>query len=247
MASSSAIVLRTEFKLFTREPGSLFWIVAFPVLLVGILGAIPSFREPSADLGGLPVIALYIPIGILIAMLFAANSAMPVVLATYREQRILRRMATTPARPRDLLVAQFALHGAAAVLGGLLTMALGRLVFDVALPGNVPAYAGVFVLLLIATLTIGGVIASLAPTGKVATTIGTCTLFPLLFTAGLWLPVAVMPDILATIVTATPIGAGVVALDAAAAGDWPSWRDIGVVVLWTLGLGTVAVRWFRWE
>lgn len=247
MASSTATLLRTEFRLFLREPGTIFWVVAFPVVLVGILGLIPSFREPSPDLGGVTVIALYVPIGILVAMLMASNSAMPVVLATYREHRILRRMATTPARPRDLLAAQYVIHGAAAALGGVLTIVLGRLAYDVALPGNVPAYLGVFALILITCLAIGGVIAGLAPTGKAATTIGMCTLFPLLFTAGVWLPVAAMPDTLQTIVTATPIGAGVAALDTAAAGDWPAWRDIGVVVAWTLGLGALAVRWFRWE
>lgn len=247
MASTTTTVLRTEIKLFWREPGSIFWIIAFPAVLVGILGSIPSFREPSADLGGITTITLYVPIGILFAMLMASVSAMPVVLASYREQRVLRRMATTPARPRDLLIVQYAIHGGAAVLGGVLTVVLAWLAFDVALPENAVAYLGMFVLVLIACLTIGGLIASVARTGKVATTIGMCALFPLLFTAGVWLPVAAMPDVLATIVTATPVGAGVVALDTAAAGDWPAARDVGVVLAWTVGLGAVAVRWFRWE
>ncbi len=45
-------VLRTELRLFRREPGALFWILLFPTLLLVILGSIPGFRHHEADLGG---------------------------------------------------------------------------------------------------------------------------------------------------------------------------------------------------
>ncbi len=43
--SASTAVLRTEARLFTREPGALFWILVFPTLLLVILGMIPGFRN----------------------------------------------------------------------------------------------------------------------------------------------------------------------------------------------------------
>ena len=49
-------VLRTELRLFRREPGALFWILLFPTLLLVILGSIPGFRHHDADLGGLRTI-----------------------------------------------------------------------------------------------------------------------------------------------------------------------------------------------
>lgn len=63
----------------------------------------------------------------------------------------------------------------------------------------------------------------------------------------MWLPIQAMPDLLADIVSFTPFGAAVQALDQAAAGDWPSWSHLGVAALWAALLSLGAVRWFRWE
>jgi ABC-2 type transport system permease protein len=246
MASPTQAVLRAEMRLFTREPGSVFWIVGFPSALVVILGLVPSLREPI-DGSEASFLALYVNVAILLAMLMAALTAMPVVLATYREQGILRRFATTPAKPRDLLVAQYGIHGLAAVVGGLLAVVVGRFAYGIALPRNMIGFLIVFLLMLAATLSIGGLIGGRARTAKFATTIGTVLLFPLMFTAGVWLPVPVMPGLLGDIVGLTPLGAGAIALGEATSGDWPAIRDLVVIAAWTAVLGTAATRFFRWE
>lgn len=247
MANPTSAVLTSELKLFARDPGSLFWIIVFPPLLVAILGFIPEFDNPDEGVDGVPVIALYVPVAVLLAALLAGVSSMPVVLASYREQGVLRRIATTPARPRDLLISQYLLHGAAAVIGGLLAMAVAWFRHGVGLPGNAFAYVVMLFLALAACLAIGGVVSGVAPTGKIATTIGTVLLFPMMFTAGVWLPVQAMPGLVGDIVAFTPLGAAALGLDAAAAGNWPAWRDVAVVLAWTLGLGTIAARYFRWD
>ena len=71
--------------------------------------------------------------------------------------------------------------------------------------------------------------------------------FPMMFTAGLWLPVQAMSDWLQDIVTATPLGAAAEVLDAAHAGQSPELVDIAVMLGWTGVLALVAVRLFRWE
>ena len=101
----------TELKLFLRDPMAWFFALAFPPLLLVVLGAIPAFREPQADLGGRRVIDLYVPIvvGFVLAML--AISVVPTYLATYRERGVLRRLATTPVRPAALLGARWRWRG----------------------------------------------------------------------------------------------------------------------------------------
>jgi len=247
MSSPTSALIRTELKLFVREPAALFWILAFPSLLIGLLGLVPAMQEPVEDLGGVRVIALYVPIALLLAILFAAISAMPVVLATYREQRILRRIATTPARPSNLLLAQFFIHGGAAVLGGALVLALARVVHSVPLPGNVVAYLLVLFLILAVCLGLGALIAGVASTAKLAATLGTILIFPLMFTAGVWMPVQAMPGLLGDLVAWTPLGAAVLALQEAASGLSPSWQHLAVVGAWLVVLWGLAIRSFRWE
>ncbi|MFG2276944.1 ABC transporter permease [Streptomyces chartreusis] len=240
-------VLRTEARLLAREPGSLFWILAFPPLLLAILGAVPAFREHQDGLGGLRVVDAYVPVTVLVGMIVAGVQAMPVGLTGYREQGILRRMSTTPVRPSALLSAQMLVHALAALLSALPALTVGRLAYDVRLPGQPYGYLLALVLAVLVALALGSVIAAVSGTVKIAGAVGTAVFFPMLFSAGVWLPVQAMPDLMADIVGFTPFGAAAQALNAATAGDWPGWSHLAVMAVWTVALSAAAARWFRWE
>jgi ABC-2 type transport system permease protein len=240
-------VLRTEVRLFRREPGALFWILLFPTLLLVILGSIPSFRHHDADLGGLRTIDVYVPVAVLLGMIVGGLQSMPQTLTGYRERGILRRMATTPVRPSALLSAQMTVYGGAALASALLALAVGRFAFDVRLPEQFAGYLLALVLAVLAALALGAVISALSRTTKIAGAIGSAVFFPSMFCAGVWAPVQTMPDLLARIVGYTPFGAAAEALNRAAAGHWPGWTHLGVLVVWTVLLTAAASRWFRWE
>ncbi|MFF3841146.1 ABC transporter permease [Streptomyces sp. NPDC001930] len=245
--SPAAAVLRTEVRLFTREPGALFWVMVSPTVLVVILGLIPSFREASEDLGGRRVIDLYVPVAVLFALIMAAVQAMPAVLAGYRERGILRRMSTTPVRPATLLTAQIALYATATLVSSVLAITVGRLAFGVALPGNPVGYVLALLLTVAGGLALGATVCAVSRTQSIAYAVGSAAAFPAMFTAGVWVPVQAMPDTLQRIVGLSPFGAASQALDAAASGGWPGWTALGVLALWTAVLTGAAVRWFRWE
>jgi ABC-2 type transport system permease protein len=245
--SASAAVLRAEFRLFTREPGAIFWIVVFPTVLLVILGLVPPFREADPELGGRRVIDLYVPIVVLLSMVVAGIQTMPTVLSTYREQGILRRLSVTPARPRSLLTAQLVLHGAAVLVSVALALAVGRVAFGVRLPSHVPGYAVAAVLTMAAGLALGAAISAVSRSVKMSQTVGTVVFFPMMFTSGVWVPVQMMPPALRDVVEWTPFGATAQALDQAMAGDFPGLVHLAVTAGWAAVLIAVAVRWFRWE
>lgn len=240
-------VLRTEARLFGREPGALFWIMVFPTALLAILGSVPSFREVKAGLGGLSVVAVYVPTSILLSMLMASVQTMPQVLLAYRETGVLRRLRTTPVRPSVLLAAQVLLHAGAVVVSSILVVTVGRLAFDAPLPGSWPGYLLTYVLTMLATFGVGAVVTALSPNTRVGGAVSTIVVFPLMFTAGLWLPVRAMPDVLRHIVEYTPLGAASDAMTDAMAGHFPGGVHLVVLAVWAVALSVISVRTFRWE
>ncbi len=242
-----AKLTRAEFRLFVREPMQLFWIFAFPAVLVIILGSIPAFRKPSDYLEGLRVIDLYAAIAVILTLASLGLQVAPLVLATYRERGILRRLATTPARPVALLGAQLVTSLLTAIGSVALLLIIARLAFDVALPRQAAGFAVAFLATAGAAFAIGLFIAAIAPSGKAANTIGTLSFFPLMFFAGLWTPREVFPEVLRRIADLTPLGAGERAVQEAMSGQWPAWGSLTVLAAYMLVFGLAAARLFRWE
>ncbi|WP_181139485.1 ABC transporter permease [Streptomyces sp. Ru71] len=240
-------VLRTEARLFSREPGAIFWILLFPTLLLAILGSIPSFRQSDDSLGGLRTVDVYVPVAVLLGLIVGGVQGLPQTLTGYRERGILRRMSTTPVRPAALLAAHMVVYGGAALLSALLALTVGRVAFDVTLPRQSAGYLLALLLALGAALALGAVVTALSRTTRIAGAIGSAVFFPMMFCAGVWVPVQAMPDVLARIVGWTPFGAAAQALNQAAAGHWPGWGHLAVLAAWTVLLTGAAVRWFRWE
>ncbi|MER7197713.1 hypothetical protein CG723_38945 [Streptomyces sp. CB01635] len=245
--SPNRAVLRTEARLFRREPAGLFWIVVFPSVLLVILGSIPSFREADKSLGGIRLVDAYVPVTVLLSMIMSGLQSMPPVITGYRERGILRRMSTTPVRPAALLGAQMGIHGIAALCSAVLSLAVGRIAYDVPLPKQAAGYLLALVLAVLVALALGALVSALSRTTKISNAIGSVVFFPMMFCAGVWLPVQAMPDALAHIVEYTPFGAAAQALGQAASGDWPAWSHLGVLAAWTVLLSAGASRWFRWE
>ncbi len=240
-------LVATETRLFFREPVLAFFALAFPPILLVILGAVPAMREPSDDAGGLRAIDLYVPITVALGLAMFALNSLPQLFATYREKGVLRRMRTTPVEPVVMLGAQLLMALTLSAATALVVLVIGRLAFGVSLPRNPPAYLVGYLPAALSMFTIGLLIASLASSGKSAGAIGTLVFFPLVFFAGLWLPRAGMPEVLRTISDFTPLGAGVQSLQDATAGHWPQPLHLAVVLGWAVMAGIPAARYFRWE
>jgi ABC-2 type transport system permease protein len=238
-------LLKTEAKLLLREPLLLFWGVAFPLVLLTVMGL--AGNNPDPDLGGLSLVQSYVPILVAFTFTILGVSALPTAVATYRERGVLRRLATTPLRSSRLLGAQLATNAAMAATCAVLILALARIAFGVGLPRAPLAFLVAVILAAAALLGIGLLIAALAPRARIAGAIGTMLFFPLMFFAGLWAPRATMGQTLRDIGDYTPLGAAVQALQDASAGTWPGAGQLLVMAAYAIAGAVLATRLFRWQ
>ena len=237
----------TELKLLSRERVRVALPIVLPLVLIIILGNVRSFRQPSATYGGESFIDLYTTIMIVLGLALLALTNMPMMLADYRERGVLRRLQTTPIGPARVLAAQLAADLAVAVVMVVLILAVARIGFAVPLPRQVGGFILAALLAAAALLGAGLLIASIAPTGRVARGIGAVLFYAMMFFAGLWLPLPSMPAVLQHISHATPLGAAVPALTAAAEGSMPTALQLGTMAAWAAAFGLAAARFFRWE
>ncbi|GAA4423358.1 ABC transporter permease [Georgenia halophila] len=244
-------LLLSEVRLFLRDPGSVFFALAFPaVVLIGVGFAIPGMDEPVTDPGpwqGEPTIFVMIPAVLAAAMATPALTTLPVSIASYREQGLLKRLSTTPMRPQGVLVVHVIIGVASFVVASLLALGLAALIFDVGGPQQLGTAVLTGVAGAAAMFGVGLLIAAVAPRGNAAQGFGMLVFFPMLFFAGLWTPGPVMPDAVAAVATWTPLGAASQAMTTA-------WFEQGFPLLqmlvmagYVVVLYPLAAKLFRWS
>ena len=237
----------TELKLLSRERVRMALPVAIPLILIIVLGNVRSFRQPQAIYGGESLIDLYTTIVIVMGLALLALTNMPMMLADYRERGVLKRLQTTPIGPVRVLAAQLAADLTVSAVMVVVILAVARIGFAVPLPRQAGGFILAALLAAAALLGAGLLVAAVAPTGRVARGIGALLFYPMMFFAGLWLPIPSMPAVLQHISHATPLGAAVPALTAAAEGSMPTALQLGTLAAWAVALGLTAARFFRWE
>ena len=221
--------------------------VAAPVLVLVILGTIPGPDKPVKSLGGLTYFSVYFPILIALALAVISLISLPVHLATYREQGILRRMSTTPVPPAWMLAAQVIINLALAVVAlGILVVA-GTAGFGLGAPRAPGGFTLALVLTIAAMFAIGLWISAIARTAGSAGLIGQLFLYPLLFFSGMWIAArthAISAPADQRVVTAGRLGARAAGRDA---GYLPLCAIAAGPGRLAVPFGFLAVRFFRWE
>jgi ABC-2 type transport system permease protein len=236
----------TETRLLGRTPAVLFWAIGFPVAGLIVLGLVPAANKAVAGLGGISVLQTYLPIIVIFSLVMTAVNFLPATLVSYRERGVLRRMSTTPVRPRTLLTAQILLNLAVQMATAALVVVLAVAAFGARI-GQPLGFIVAFALTAAALSAVGLLVAAVCFTGKAANAVGAILFFVLMFFAGLWIPRAAMPAALRDISNFTPAGAGGQAILSSAAGNWAPWWYFAVLAGYIAACGVLAARLFRWE
>ena len=195
----------TEIKLLAREPLTLLMSLLFPVVLMVLLAG--SFgNEADVDFGGVGGVDFYVPIYAAATVVAMGFLGLPVHLAGYRENGVLRRYRSAGIPSSSVLVAFGVVTAVVAVVGTAVMLGIGFGFYDLSRPESPPGVAAGVAVGTAACVAMGAFLGSLLPTSRAAQGLGFTLFFGLFFIAGGGPPPAILPDAINTFIGYTPMG-----------------------------------------
>lgn len=253
-ARRSARTLRkftfVELKLVLREPLTLVFSFAFPVVFLFVMGQVfgQSSGEPGEviwrDFGAMNY---YIPgyLG-MVACAFGMIT-LPTHLAAYRERGVLRRLHASGVRGPQVLGSQTLVGFALTTVGAVLVAVLGMLFYEVRSPASVAALILAYVVSTLTFMALGCLLGALVPRARAAQGIGLILFFVMMFVSGTAPPIEVMGDTLVGIGKALPLYHAAFALQDAWNGLGVNGLELGILAAISIG-SLVLTSWlFRWD
>ncbi|SDS14338.1 ABC transporter permease [Actinopolymorpha singaporensis] len=239
--------IRYEQLTFWRNPQSAFFTFAFPVLIITVFGMLFGGIGSSDYFFGLTALQYYVGTIAATSVLGACYSQLAIVLATRRQNGLLKRVRATPLPSGTYFLGLLAHCVLVSVVDVVLILGVGR-VFGVPLPGpsHWPALAVTLVLGAAAFCALGVGVASLIRNAEAAPAVVQFVLFPLVFVSGTYMPIHA--DVINRVADFLPVRPFNQALLAALGGDGGfGWAGLGVLAAWGVAGALVAVRRFHWD
>ncbi|WP_432485246.1 ABC transporter permease [Kineococcus esterisolvens] len=237
---------RTEAVLMLREPAVPTFVIALPLGLLLALGLLLDLADPALTTGRdsaafAPALAMALLLGVV------GFFSLPSTLVLYRETGVLRRLSTTPTSPSALLLAQLVVHLVAVLIATTVLAVAALTVVGLPAPTSPGTALLVTALGVLALLAVGLLIAAISPSVRANSVLGPALLMPVLFLAGIWVPLEALPGWLEVVGLHSPLGALVNGLLHAWAGAPVPTSQLLALAGTALIAGVVAVRTFTWE
>jgi len=237
-----------EFKLLSREPVTLVFSFAFPILVLVLLGGI--FGDQTMERGayqGVKMMDWYVPSFIALVIASIGTISLPVHLSSYRERGVLRRFRASGVSEAALLGSQLLVSLGVAFVGAVTISLLGIVVYGVQMAAAPAEVALAAVVSTFCFAGIGTLLASLAPTARAAQSAGLMLWFVMLFVSGTSAPLDLLPSWMVSLGKALPLYHSVLAMVDPWIGRGTNWTQLAIVAGIGLVATLVSLRVFRWE
>jgi ABC-2 type transport system permease protein len=219
-----------EMKLFIREPVTMFFTFALPLLFLFVMGGVFGKVSGSfAGFRGLPAMDFYTPAYIALVLTSAAIVGLPGHITGYRERGVLRRFRASSLSGWRVFGAQGLVSFITASLGGILILIAAVFAFHVKLPQNPLLVLLSFFVSAISFTSLGLLLGAVLPNSRTAQGVGLVLFFVMLILGGAGPPPEVMTHTMRLIGDFTPLRHSVTLLQDAWSGLGWNWSEFGIM------------------
>jgi ABC-2 type transport system permease protein len=228
---------------FQRDGELIFWTLAMPVFFL-VLFSFAFSTGPNSRASG------FLVPGIIGAQVLSSGFwGVGVMLATFREKHLLRRVYLTPMPPWIFFAALVAYRMTLLAAQAVILIAVGSLVFHVHVIGRPWEIVAVLLLGTATFVSLGTIVGSLARTTESANNIASVLTVPLAFLSDAYIPIDRFPHAVSSALRLLPSTQFIdtfrdVSIYGAPLAHYEAW--LGMLVLWTIAGTLVSARTFRW-
>lgn len=194
-----------ELKLFVREPLTVMFVLVLPLVVLYVLNGVFGSEADPEVWQGLSPIDFYTSAYVALVAATAGVLSLPVHLAGYREQGVLRRFRASAVRPAALVGAHIAVTVVIATTGSVLLAIFSVVSYDAALPENWVAVVAAYAMGAVSFAALGALLGFLLPTARAAQGLGVLLFFVFMMLGGAGPPREVLPSALARIADGIPV------------------------------------------
>ena len=249
--------IRYQNRIFWRTPIAAFFTLLFPLMFLIVFGLVLGSEEIEGT--GLTIAQFYAPALAVFGAVSATYTNLTIGTAIARDEGILKRVRGTPLPPWCYIAGRV---GSAMYMGALsvvIMLAAGVIFYGVTIySAPIPALILTFLVGVATFAMLGLQMASLSPSGDAAPAIANATLLPLAFFSDIFIApspdtpgwIARFADLFPLRHFATAFTDGFEPFFVSQQSGWLDhfhWADLGVMVLWLIGGGLLALRFFTWE
>ncbi|MEY9962508.1 ABC-2 type transport system permease protein [Streptacidiphilus sp. MAP12-16] len=237
--------IRYEQLSFWRNPQSVSFTFALPVMVIVIFGAVFGGEQQDSFFYGLSGMQYFTPTVAALSVLGACYGQLAVTLSIRRQNGILKRLHATPVSAWTYFLGLLAHCVAVSVIDVVLVIGTGAL-YGVALPTHWAAIVVTLLLGVASFCALGVAVSSLISNSEAASSVVQFIQFPLLFISGNYFPIhSGLLNSIAGLLPMRPFNQALLGPFAQHTGF--QWHQLGVLLAWgTIGT-LIAVRRFRWD
>ena len=236
-----------EIKLFMREPITMAFTFALPLIFLFVMGGVFGNTPDSEIYRGVGAMNYYVPayIGLIISSIGILS--LPVHLTGYRERGVLKRLRATSIPVWSLFGSQLIVSFIIAILGAILMTGVALLTYDAHLPKEPALLILAFVLSVLGFSALGVFLGAVLPTTRAAQGIGIILFFVMLILAGAGPPREVMTPVMQTIGDITPLRYVILLLQDPWLGFGWNVKSSIIMLGILIAASLISVRFFRWN